>query len=147
MKTKTPRMILMGAAWYLKQHGWQKGNMGKHGGPRCIFGALFSAAEVPTQDDNPKKFVWQDEKTPLGRAAEELRKIISWQTGTRRVYDFNDYHCRNQDDAIEMLERAADRTWDHSLEAANDRAQRRGGLPVLERDFTPDDSPDPWGWD
>lgn len=125
MKTKTPRMILMGAAHYLKQHGWQKGNMGKHGGPRCIFGALFSAAEVPTKVDNPKKFVWQDEKTPLGRAAKELRKMISYKTGTRRVYDFNDYHCEDIDDAVEMLECAADRTWDHSLEAVHNRYAKR----------------------
>lgn len=122
MKTKTPRMILMGAALYLKQHGWRRGGMGTDGGPRCIFGALFSAAGVPTREDDPKRFVWQDEKSELGRAAKELRKMIRAKINSNRVYEFNDYYCKDQDEAISMLETAADRTWDHSQEAARARA-------------------------
>ncbi len=31
------------AASYLESHGWQQGNAGIHGGPRCVSGALCSA--------------------------------------------------------------------------------------------------------
>lgn len=47
--------------------------------------------------------------------------MIFHKTNSTRIYMYNDYGCQTTDDAVAMLERAADRTWDHSEEAVKDR--------------------------
>ena len=37
-----------GAADYIRDHGWQRGEMGQDGGPRCAGGALMSAMGMTT---------------------------------------------------------------------------------------------------
>ncbi len=36
----------LGAAGYLREHGWQRGELGIDGGPRCAGGALMSAMSM-----------------------------------------------------------------------------------------------------
>ena len=42
--------ILLKAADYIRQYGWQVEGMGQHGRPRCSMGALASASPVKNWD-------------------------------------------------------------------------------------------------
>jgi hypothetical protein len=82
---------LRAAADYLREYGWRRWAMGYHGGPRCMLGALESVCVV-------RSTIWQ-------RASFVTMKIFD---GEPRLAVFNDYHCKTADDAIAVLEIAAD---------------------------------------
>ncbi len=84
----TTSETLRAAAQYIREHGWRRQWYGRHGGPRCMLGALWSA-------------------NPESAYRDEWGRILMDVCGCRAA-DFNDKYCKSADDAIAALEIAAD---------------------------------------
>ena len=85
---------LYAAADYIRKHGWQKYDMGCDGGPRCIVGALYSATGMDPRAN------YRD--TLPGYSAISRMLDDDW------LGDYNDTYFESADDAIAVLEIAAD---------------------------------------
>jgi hypothetical protein len=84
---------LRAAAQYIRDHGWRRRKLGKHGGPRCMVGAMLSAVVC---DDS---ILYVDGR--INRAFQDV-------TGGEVLTVFNDEHCKTANDAIAVREIAAD---------------------------------------
>ena len=96
----TPADVLRRAADYIAEHGWKRGDMGDHGGPRCAVGALHSA--VGAQDYSHLG----DDSERLVEAAWTLAEVrIPCQSLSR----WNDQPHRTAEEVISTLRTVASR--------------------------------------
>ncbi len=91
------RETLLGGAEYIRKHGWMAG-FGCDGGPRCILGAMNSARGNP------------DEESIASMPGYGILEYLVYPGTSYRlgVGDFNDKCIENADEAIALLETAAD---------------------------------------
>lgn len=86
----TTKEILLGAAEYLRVHGWVQ-RMGDPGGPRCAVGAVISVHQGPERLDAYAAFA--------DAAGIDLRALS--------IGDWNDAPGRTAEEVIAAFERAA----------------------------------------
>lgn len=75
--------VFLAAADYLIVHGWEQGDFGDDGGPRCLVGAFRSVTKKESVIDEATDFLQQNY---LWEKTKELT-VIAWNDDGHRTFD------------------------------------------------------------
>jgi hypothetical protein len=92
---------LLAAAGYIREHGWQRGQMGDDGGPRCVGGALMSALET-TSEVRVDQWLREVRFPELAGMATPAGSVLRGC-----VMNYNDFKATGAEDVIDLLEGVA----------------------------------------
>jgi hypothetical protein len=98
--------IFRTAAQYIREHGLLKESLGDEGGPRCVQGALYSAARIPLTSAGIHP---TDEWLP-----NHIIRLAQARLGSTILYVWNNADERTAEDVIAFLEGLA---FDEDLKA------------------------------
>lgn len=86
------------AADYIREHGWQRGEMGEDGGPRCAGGALMSVLAA-TRGAQVDRFLAQAEVRSLIGQERPAGPVLR-----RTLMNYNDLVATGPADVIDLFE-------------------------------------------
>lgn len=92
---------LIAAAGYIREHGWQRGQIGDDGGPRCAGGALMSALET-TSEVRVDQWLREVRFPELAGMAMPAGSVLRGC-----VMNYNDFRATGAEDVIDLLEGVA----------------------------------------